>query len=125
MATTSPTAAVVTATVVTTAAAMDLRDWLFLCYGLVAFLSEVIDSTTCPSVCRCDNGFIYCNDRGLTSIPADIPDDATTLYLQNNQINNAGIPSTLKKKLNVQVVQTLFLERGWLIFINELRLNVA
>ncbi|XP_070622831.1 leucine-rich repeat transmembrane protein FLRT1 [Erythrolamprus reginae] len=104
MATASPTAAVVTATVVTTAAAMDLRDWIFLCYGLVAFLSEVIDSTTCPSVCRCDNGFIYCNDRGLTSIPADIPDDATTLYLQNNQINNAGIPSSLKKKLNVQVI---------------------
>lgn len=106
MATTSPTAAVVTATVVTTAAAMDLRDWLFLCYGLVAFLSEVIDSTTCPSVCRCDNGFIYCNDRGLTSIPTDIPDDATTLYLQNNQINNAGVPSNLKNKLNVQVVIT-------------------
>ncbi|XP_004713561.1 leucine-rich repeat transmembrane protein FLRT1 [Echinops telfairi] len=97
-------AAAVTATVVMTTATMDLRDWLFLCYGLIAFLSEVIDSTTCPSVCRCDNGFIYCNDRGLTSIPADIPDDATTLYLQNNQINNAGIPQGLKAKVNVQVI---------------------
>ncbi|KAB0404131.1 hypothetical protein E2I00_008884 [Balaenoptera physalus] len=100
-ATTTPTATV-TATVVMTTATMDLRDWLFLCYGLIAFLTEVIDSTTCPSVCRCDNGFIYCNDRGLTSIPADIPDDATTLYLQNNQINNAGIPQDLKTKVNVQ-----------------------
>uniref|UniRef100_A0A8C9PNS1 Fibronectin leucine rich transmembrane protein 1 n=1 Tax=Spermophilus dauricus TaxID=99837 RepID=A0A8C9PNS1_SPEDA len=86
------------------APSLDLRDWLFLCYGLIAFLTEVIDSTTCPSVCRCDNGFIYCNDRGLTSIPADIPDDATTLYLQNNQINNAGIPQDLKTKANVQVI---------------------
>lgn len=85
-ATTTP-AATVTATVVMTTATMDLRDWLFLCYGLIAFLTEVIDSTTCPSVCRCDNGFIYCNDRGLTAIPTDIPDDATTLYLQNNQID--------------------------------------
>ncbi|XP_038265345.1 leucine-rich repeat transmembrane protein FLRT1 [Dermochelys coriacea] len=99
------TASTVTSTVVTTASAMDLRDWLLLCYGLVAFLSEVMASdTSCPSVCRCDNGFIYCNDRGLTSIPTNIPDDATTLYLQNNQINNAGIPSNLKSKLNVQVI---------------------
>nr|XP_006125131.1 leucine-rich repeat transmembrane protein FLRT1 [Pelodiscus sinensis] len=99
------TASTVTSTVVITASAMDLRDWLMLCYGLVAFLSEVMASgASCPSVCRCDNGFIYCNDRGLTSIPADIPDDATTLYLQNNQINNAGIPSNLKTKLNVQVI---------------------
>ncbi|XP_051823322.1 leucine-rich repeat transmembrane protein FLRT1 [Antechinus flavipes] len=96
--------ATVTTTVVMTTATVDLRDWLFLCYGLIAFLTEVIDSTTCPSVCRCDNGFIYCNDRGLTSIPADIPDDATTLYLQNNQINNAGIPQDLKSKVNVQVI---------------------
>ncbi|ELK24399.1 PREDICTED: leucine-rich repeat transmembrane protein FLRT1 [Myotis davidii] len=97
-------AATVTATVVMTTATMDLRDWLFLCYGLIAFLTEVIDSTTCPSVCRCDSGFIYCNDRGLASIPADIPDDATTLFLQNNQITNAGIPQGLKAKVSVQVI---------------------
>ncbi|KAK1335489.1 hypothetical protein QTO34_003275 [Cnephaeus nilssonii] len=102
-ATTTP-AATATATVVMATATMDLRDWLFLCYGLIAFLTEVIDSTTCPSVCRCDNGFIYCNDRGLTAIPADIPDGATTLYLQNNQINNAGIPQGLKAKVSVQVI---------------------
>ncbi|XP_036621468.1 leucine-rich repeat transmembrane protein FLRT1 [Trichosurus vulpecula] len=98
------TTTTITTTVVMTTATIDLRDWLFLCYGLIAFLTEVIDSTTCPSVCRCDNGFIYCNDRGLTSIPADIPDDATTLYLQNNQISNAGIPQDLKSKVNVQVI---------------------
>ncbi|XP_056657514.1 leucine-rich repeat transmembrane protein FLRT1 [Monodelphis domestica] len=98
------TTATITTTVVMTTATVDLRDWLFLCYGLIAFLTEVIDSTTCPSVCRCDNGFIYCNDRGLTSIPADIPDDATTLYLQNNQITNAGIPRDLKSKVSVQVI---------------------
>ena len=56
----------------------------------------------CPSVCRCDAGFIYCNDRFLTSIPTGIPEDATTLYLQNNQINNAGIPSDLKNLLKVE-----------------------
>lgn len=66
----------------------------------VAPLSVVAKS--CPSVCRCDAGFIYCNDRSLTSIPVGIPEDATTLYLQNNQINNVGIPSDLKNLLKVQ-----------------------
>ncbi|XP_039176395.1 leucine-rich repeat transmembrane protein FLRT3 [Crotalus tigris] len=56
----------------------------------------------CPSACRCDAGFIYCNDRDLTSIPTGIPGDATTLYLQNNQINNAGIPSELKTLIKVE-----------------------
>ncbi|XP_055987681.1 leucine-rich repeat transmembrane protein FLRT1 [Sorex fumeus] len=97
-------AATLTATVVMTTASMDLRDWLFLCYGLIAFLTEAIDSTTCPSVCRCDNGFIYCNDRGLTAVPPDIPDDATTLYLQNNRIGNAGIPQALRAKAHVRVI---------------------
>nr|4YEB_B Chain B, Fibronectin leucine rich transmembrane protein 3 [Mus musculus] len=60
------------------------------------------DPKSCPSVCRCDAGFIYCNDRSLTSIPVGIPEDATTLYLQNNQINNVGIPSDLKNLLKVQ-----------------------
>uniref|UniRef100_A0A6I8PBE8 Leucine-rich repeat transmembrane protein FLRT1 n=2 Tax=Ornithorhynchus anatinus TaxID=9258 RepID=A0A6I8PBE8_ORNAN len=85
-------------------AGVDLRDWLLLCYGLIAFLTEAIDSTTCPSVCRCDRGFVYCNDRGLTAVPADIPDDATTLYLQNNRIGNAGIPQGLKSKASVRVI---------------------
>ncbi|XP_043931606.1 leucine-rich repeat transmembrane protein FLRT1 [Protopterus annectens] len=83
---------------------MDIRDILCLCFSIVAFLTKTIICTTCPALCRCDNGFIYCNDRGLTSIPAEIPDDATTLYLQNNQINNAGIPLDMKNKLNVKVI---------------------
>lgn len=62
----------------------------------------LVMAKSCPSVCRCDVGFIYCNDRFLTSIPTGIPEDATTLYLQNNQINNAGIPSDLKNLLKVE-----------------------
>ncbi|XP_039594970.1 leucine-rich repeat transmembrane protein FLRT3 [Polypterus senegalus] len=56
----------------------------------------------CPLSCRCDGTFIYCNDRGLTSIPTGIPEDATTLYLQNNRINNAGIPTGLRKLNKVE-----------------------
>uniref|UniRef100_H3C0V5 Fibronectin leucine rich transmembrane protein 1 n=1 Tax=Tetraodon nigroviridis TaxID=99883 RepID=H3C0V5_TETNG len=57
----------------------------------------------CPSVCRCDEDFIYCNDRGLSSIPS-LPPSASVLYLQNNQINNPGLPTSLEHHLAVRVV---------------------
>uniref|UniRef100_A0A8C5PA60 Leucine-rich repeat transmembrane protein FLRT3 n=1 Tax=Leptobrachium leishanense TaxID=445787 RepID=A0A8C5PA60_9ANUR len=63
---------------------------------LFRMVPQYVSAKGCPSACRCDGGFIYCNDRDLTSIPSGIPEDATTLYLQNNHINNAGIPSDLK-----------------------------
>lgn len=60
----------------------------------------------CPSVCRCDRNFVYCNERSLTSVPLGIPEGVTVLYLHNNQINNAGFPAELH---NVQSVQTVYL----------------
>ncbi|XP_048381209.1 leucine-rich repeat transmembrane protein FLRT1-like [Stegostoma tigrinum] len=82
---------------------MDIKESLLLCVVMPALLMPCVMST-CPALCRCDNGFVYCNDRGLTSIPAKIPEDSTTLFLQNNQINNAGIPSQLKYLLNIKVI---------------------
>uniref|UniRef100_A0A3B5KPI4 Fibronectin leucine rich transmembrane protein 1b n=1 Tax=Xiphophorus couchianus TaxID=32473 RepID=A0A3B5KPI4_9TELE len=41
------------------------------------------EGIVCPSVCRCDEGFVYCNDRGLSIIPP-LPLTAAILYLQNN-----------------------------------------
>ncbi|XP_050572668.1 leucine-rich repeat transmembrane protein FLRT1-like, partial [Cygnus atratus] len=49
----------------------------------------------CPSVCRCAGGRVYCNDRGLTAVPEGLPPGATTLFLQNNRIGDAGIPPRL------------------------------
>lgn len=57
----------------------------------------------CPSVCRCDEDFIYCNDRGLSSIPS-LPPSASVLYFQNNHINNPGLPASLERHLGVRVV---------------------
>ncbi|XP_006036929.1 leucine-rich repeat transmembrane protein FLRT1 [Alligator sinensis] len=87
-------------------ASPELRSWRVLCCSLVALLgaAALAGGTPCPSVCRCDGGFIYCNDRGLTAVPDDIPEGATTLYLQNNRISNAGIPVQLKAKLSVRVI---------------------
>ncbi|XP_068779856.1 leucine-rich repeat transmembrane protein FLRT1-like, partial [Struthio camelus] len=49
----------------------------------------------CPAVCRCAGGRVYCNDRGLTAVPEGLPPGATTLFLQNNRIGDAGIPPRL------------------------------
>uniref|UniRef100_A0AAY5EC97 Fibronectin type-III domain-containing protein n=1 Tax=Electrophorus electricus TaxID=8005 RepID=A0AAY5EC97_ELEEL len=57
----------------------------------------------CPSACRCDDGFIYCNDRGLSIIPP-LPLTAAVLYLQNNRIDNAGLPVSLERRMTVRVV---------------------
>ncbi|XP_051867008.1 leucine-rich repeat transmembrane protein FLRT3 [Pristis pectinata] len=85
---------------------------LFAWAGIGLLLGLMMQSVTvgsCPSVCRCDRGFVYCNDRGLTSIPTGIPEDSTTLFLQNNQIKNAGIPREL---LNLVKVETIYLYRN-------------
>lgn len=95
----------------------ELRDWPFLLLVCLILLADMLEFTTatvqgydgdggdiiCPSVCRCDEDFIYCNDRGLSSIPP-LPPSATVLYLQNNHINNPGLPTSLEHHLTVRVV---------------------
>ncbi|NXV59591.1 FLRT1 protein, partial [Molothrus ater] len=57
--------------------------------------SAVSPVGACPAVCRCSGGRVYCNDRGLTAVPEGLPPGATTLFLQNNRIGDAGIPARL------------------------------
>ncbi|KAL4622969.1 leucine-rich repeat transmembrane protein FLRT1 [Arapaima gigas] len=100
----------------------ELRDWLFLLLLCLTLLAEVLElaaataaaaealqeaereaDVSCPSACRCDEGYIYCNDRGLSVIPP-LPFSAAVLYLQNNRINNGGLPTSLERRLTVRVV---------------------
>ena len=93
----------------------ELRDWLFLLLLCLTLLAEVMEvaaaaqayladnDIVCPSVCRCDEDFIYCNDRGLSSIPP-LPPTASVLYLQNNHVDNAGLPTSLEHHLAVRVI---------------------
>ncbi|XP_077361806.1 leucine-rich repeat transmembrane protein FLRT1 [Festucalex cinctus] len=82
---------------------------LTMCVCVLEFTAATIQGyigekdPICPSVCRCDEDFIYCNDRGLSSIPS-LPASASVLYLQNNQINNPGLPTSLERQLTVRVV---------------------
>lgn len=94
----------------------ELRDWLFLLLLCLTLLAEVLqcaatasqgmdteEDIACPSVCRCDEDFIYCNDRGLSAIPP-LPPSASILYLQNNHIDNAGLPTSLEYLTTVEVI---------------------
>ncbi|CAL8363032.1 unnamed protein product [Lota lota] len=97
----------------------ELRTWLLLLLPLcltlwaetwhLASAAAAVQGYTggrdmvCPAVCRCDEDFIYCNDRGLSAIPP-LPSYASVLYLQNNQVNNPGLPASLEHHLTVQVV---------------------
>ncbi|MCI4376759.1 hypothetical protein PGIGA_G00192450 [Pangasianodon gigas] len=71
---------------------------------LLGLANPLVTSASCPSQCRCDGTFIYCNDRELTSIPTGIPQDATVLFLQNNRIKSAGIPADLRRLNNVEKI---------------------
>ena len=99
-----------------TISVVELRTWLLLlplCLTVWAEMWQLAAATIqgyigdrdmiCPSVCRCDEDFIYCNDRGLSAIPP-LPSYASVLYLQNNQVNNPGLPTSLEHHLTVRVV---------------------
>ncbi|XP_043930569.1 leucine-rich repeat transmembrane protein FLRT2 [Protopterus annectens] len=80
-----------------------LRSWTVFLLSLYVQISQV---KACPDICRCDRTFVYCNERSLTSVPPGIPEGMKTLYLHNNQINNAGFPEEL---YNIESVETVFL----------------
>ncbi|KAI1895312.1 hypothetical protein AGOR_G00105000 [Albula goreensis] len=80
-----------------------VKSWITIVLGLHI---QLYRATACPEECRCDRTFVYCNERSLTSVPLGIQEGYKTLYLHNNQINNAGFPVELH---NVASVETVYL----------------
>lgn len=82
------------------------KDWAsFLQFWLTVTLSlQLRFAASCPQECRCDNTFMYCNDRDLTSVPLGIRDGYKVLFLHNNHINNAGFPLELHNLASVETV---------------------
>uniref|UniRef100_A0A6Q2X8Q6 Fibronectin type-III domain-containing protein n=1 Tax=Esox lucius TaxID=8010 RepID=A0A6Q2X8Q6_ESOLU len=80
-----------------------LRPWIPILLGLHMQFSRA-SSSSCPEECRCDRSFVYCNERSLTSVPLGIGEGYKTLYLHNNQINNAGFPLELHHVASVETV---------------------
>ncbi|KAG7267193.1 hypothetical protein CRUP_020488 [Coryphaenoides rupestris] len=81
--------------------ASSLRPWIPILLGLHLQFSR---ASNCPEECRCDRTFVYCNERSLTSVPFGIGEGYKTLYLHNNQINNAGFPLQLHHVASVETV---------------------
>ncbi|XP_077409256.1 leucine-rich repeat transmembrane protein FLRT2 [Vanacampus margaritifer] len=84
------------------------KDWTsFLQFWLTVILSlqmQFSPGASCPEECRCDQLFVYCNERSLTSVPLGIKEGYKVLYLHNNQINNAGFPMELHNLASVETV---------------------
>ncbi|KAM9339631.1 leucine-rich repeat transmembrane protein FLRT2 [Symphorus nematophorus] len=84
------------------------KDWAsFLQFWLTVILSlqmQFSPGASCPEECRCDNPFVYCNERSLTSVPLGIQEGYKVLFLHNNQINNAGFPMELHNLASVETV---------------------
>lgn len=80
-----------------------ISPWIPILLGLHLHFSR---ATSCPEECRCDRTFVYCNERSLTSVPLGLGEGYKTLYLHNNQINNAGFPLEMH---NVASVETVYL----------------
>lgn len=80
-----------------------MRLWVPILFGLHLQFSQ---ASNCPEECRCERTFLYCNERCLTSVPLGIGEGYRTLYLHNNQINNAGFPLELH---HVSSVETVYL----------------
>ncbi|XP_044025689.1 leucine-rich repeat transmembrane protein FLRT2 [Siniperca chuatsi] len=84
------------------------KDWAsFLQFWLTVILSlqmQFSPGASCPEECRCDNPFVYCNERSLTSVPLGIQEGFKVLFLHNNQINNAGFPVELHNLASVETV---------------------
>ncbi|XP_064262561.1 LOW QUALITY PROTEIN: leucine-rich repeat transmembrane protein FLRT1-like [Passer domesticus] len=61
----------------------------------ILILAALSPARACPGRVPLLGGRVYCNDRGLTAVPEGLPPGATTLFLQNNRIGDAGIPARL------------------------------
>ena len=51
----------------------------FLITAIVVVILPVGVVSSCPSVCRCIGVTVYCNNKGLDSIPTDLPDNTYAL----------------------------------------------
>ena len=63
----------------------------FLITTIVAVILLVGVESSCPDGCRChaisEGVAVYCNSRGLDSIPKKFPSDTYALHLENNHIS--------------------------------------
>uniref|UniRef100_A0A668AAY8 Slit homolog 1 protein n=1 Tax=Myripristis murdjan TaxID=586833 RepID=A0A668AAY8_9TELE len=61
----------------------------FACHGGSAFVQPCsLASGSCPPMCSCSNNIVDCRGRGLTAIPAHLPEAMTEIRLEQNGIKS-------------------------------------
>uniref|UniRef100_A0A8D3DSH0 Slit homolog 1b (Drosophila) n=1 Tax=Scophthalmus maximus TaxID=52904 RepID=A0A8D3DSH0_SCOMX len=67
----------------------ELRKNDFACHGGSAFVQPCsLASGSCPPMCSCSNNIVDCRGRGLTAIPAHLPEAMTEIRLEQNGIKS-------------------------------------
>uniref|UniRef100_A0A3B3U8F7 Slit homolog 1 protein n=1 Tax=Poecilia latipinna TaxID=48699 RepID=A0A3B3U8F7_9TELE len=67
----------------------ELRKSDFACSGADAFVQPCsLASGSCPPMCSCSNNIVNCRGRGLTAIPAHLPEAMTEIRLEQNGIKS-------------------------------------
>uniref|UniRef100_A0A673MMG0 Slit homolog 3 protein-like n=1 Tax=Sinocyclocheilus rhinocerous TaxID=307959 RepID=A0A673MMG0_9TELE len=68
----------------------DVQKREFVCTGMASI---------CPAACTCNNNIVDCRKKGLTEIPANLPEGIVEIRLEQNMIKSipAGAFSTYKK----------------------------
>uniref|UniRef100_A0A8C5IZE4 Slit guidance ligand 3 n=1 Tax=Junco hyemalis TaxID=40217 RepID=A0A8C5IZE4_JUNHY len=70
-------------------------------------------SVSCPSACTCSNNVVDCRGRGLTEIPANLPEDIWEIDISKNQITDIapdafkGLKSLISLLLNANKINCL------------------
>uniref|UniRef100_A0A452SV77 Slit homolog 1 protein n=1 Tax=Ursus americanus TaxID=9643 RepID=A0A452SV77_URSAM len=60
----------------------------FSCSGGCRVPSCTLSSGSCPAMCTCSNGIVDCRGKGLTAIPANLPETMTEIRLELNGIKS-------------------------------------
>ncbi|CAB3399989.1 unnamed protein product [Caenorhabditis bovis] len=78
----------------------------FRCKGSEVFITHKADQCfidfNCPSQCMCHGTTIECSDKGLETIPINIPHYATHLILSKNRIRKISMASNIHLLTNLQ-----------------------
>uniref|UniRef100_A0A670HXR5 Slit guidance ligand 1 n=1 Tax=Podarcis muralis TaxID=64176 RepID=A0A670HXR5_PODMU len=69
-------------------------------------------SGSCPAMCTCSNGIVDCRGKGLTAIPANLPETMTEIRLELNGIKSIppGAFSSYKKLRRIDLSNNQILE---------------
>uniref|UniRef100_A0A8C1XLW1 Slit homolog 3 (Drosophila) n=1 Tax=Cyprinus carpio TaxID=7962 RepID=A0A8C1XLW1_CYPCA len=85
----------------------DVQKREFVCTGIAQSCAP--QASICPASCTCNNNIIDCRRKGLTEIPANLPEGIVEIRLEQNMIKSipAGAFSTYKK------LKRIHIERLW------------